>query len=83
MSLKELKKVLTEKVIIGSEETIKKLKQGKTKKVFLASNCREDVKARIKRYAQLGNIEIYELEETNRELGTLCKKSYAISVISV
>lgn len=83
MSLKELRKALNEKLVIGSERTIKLMKQGKIKKVFLASNCREEIKNQIKRYAELSKVEVYEMKEANDELGTICKKSYSISVISV
>ena len=83
MSLKELKKALTGTTVICSKRTIKLLKQGKVKKVFLSSNCREDIKKRIEYYGSLGNVEIYEIKKQPLELGNLCKKSYAVSVVSV
>ena len=82
MSIKELKKILTANPILGTKETIKRIKQGKINKVFLASNCREDIKKQIHYYAKIGKIEVYEMKETSAELGTVCKKPYAISVLS-
>jgi len=83
MSLKELKKAIAGKAIYGSKETLKLIKRGKVQKVFLSSNCQEDFKRRIQKYAVLGEIEVFEMKENNHELGTLCKKPYAISVISI
>lgn len=84
MSTKKLKKALEEKnVIFGSEETIKKLKHGKLKIVFVSSNCKEEVKERIKHYCEVGKVELIEMEEANDEIGVICKKPFPISVVSV
>jgi large subunit ribosomal protein L30e len=84
MSTKKLREALKEKnVIFGSEETIKQLKLGKVKKVFVSRNCKEDVKERIRHYCEVGNVELVEMKEANDELGVICKKPFAISVVSV
>ena len=49
MSLDELKKALKEKtLVLGADRTLKRLQNGKCKKVFLASNCPENLKRKIK-----------------------------------
>ena len=82
MSITELGKALKEKTLaIGTERTIKMLKNGRAKKVFLASNCSSEVKASVMRYARLSNAEVVELELPNDEVGMACKKPFPISVL--
>ncbi len=82
MSLDELKKALTEKgLVLGSRKVISKLKNAKLKKVFLSSNCRDDVARDVRHYAKLNKIELIQLDKTNEDVGVLCKKSFSISVL--
>ena len=80
MSIVKLKKALKEqKVIFGTQRTLKNIKLGHTKVVFLASNCQEDIKKQIKSYK---NIEIIELKIPNDEVAMICKRPHSISVLS-
>lgn len=80
----EIKKLLEkEKVIIGTKETIKQLKLGKIAKVFLSSNTPKEVKEDIEYYSKLGKVEVVKLEQLNVDLGTVCRKPFPISVLSV
>jgi len=82
MSLTELKKALKEKTIsFGTQNTIKRLKNKDVKKVFLASNCPDDVKDTIKRYAKMNKVDIVNLKQPNDEIGLTCKKQFGISVL--
>lgn len=82
MSIAELKKALKEKTItFGSEKTLKMLKNGKVKKVFLASNCPEDMKETIEYYAKINKVDIIKLKIPNDEIGLTCKKAFGISVL--
>lgn len=82
--INEIKKALkNKKIIIGTERTIKNLRLGKISKVFLTSNCPEDVKKNIKYYSKLAKVEVIQLKQPNDELGALCKKPFSISVLSV
>ena len=81
-NISEIKKSLKEgKMIIGTERTMKGLRQGKLEKVYLSSNCSEDVKNDIKHYSQLSNVNVVELSQPNEELGVICKKTFSISVL--
>lgn len=71
-----------EKLVIGTDRTLKMLKNEKLKKVFIVSNCSEDVKNEIKKYVEIAKIEVVELKIDNIELGAMCKKPFAISVLS-
>lgn len=79
MSLSELKKALKEKnLVFGCKRTLKNLRLGKCKKVFLASNCPEKIKEDIKSY----DAEIVELKEPSAEIALICKRPHGISVLS-
>lgn len=67
------------KVIFGLQNTMKKLKKGEAKKVYISFNCPD--KEGIMRQAKLTGVELIQLEETNNQLGVICKKPYAISVL--
>ena len=80
----EIKKYIKEnKAIIGTEETIKGLKKGTIREVFLSANCPENVKETIQRYVKISSIKMNELDIPNDELGVICKKPFPISVLSV
>lgn len=82
--IEEIKKIAKAgKAVFGSEETLKALKLGKVGKVFVTSNCPEDVKADIAYYAELSGAEVANLAIPNDELGTICRKPFVISVLSV
>jgi len=82
MSLDILKKALKEKeIVFGVDRTIKKLKRGKCEKVFLSSNCPEDLKEDVDYYSKLTKTEVVSLNQPNDELGMMCKKPFSISVL--
>ncbi len=82
--IEDLKKLVkTKKVVFGREETVKGLKLGKLGKVYMTVNCPEDLKADIAYYAELSGAEIVQLSIPNDELGTICRKPFVISVLSV
>lgn len=79
MSIAKLKKAIKEeKLVYGYKETLGNLRQGKTKVVFLSSNCPEDIKNKIKDY----KAEIISLKIPNEEISILCKKPFLVSVLS-
>jgi large subunit ribosomal protein L30e len=71
------------KAIIGSNETLKAIRKGKVKKVYISSNCSEDVKNDVKHYTKLSGVELIELDKTNEELGILARKPFFVSVLGV
>ncbi len=79
MSLSKLKAILKEKnLVYGTEKTLKNLRLGKPKIVFLASNCPEDVRNKIKSY----EVEVVELDEPSDELALICKRAHSVLVLS-
>ena len=81
MSLDNLKKAIKEKKLtIGTEKTIKALKKGEAKEVFISKNCPELLRKEIKNYAAISNISVNELKKSNEEIGTICKKPFSINL---
>jgi len=79
-----LKKSLNEgKVVIGTQQVIKLLKQGKLKRIYLSSNCPTEVTAELEHYSKLAKIEVVRLSRSNNDLGVFCKKPFSISVLGV
>ena len=82
MSLQELRRALKEeKVIFGTKETLKSLKKGKLKKVFLSGNCPETVRDDIKHFSKTAKVEVIELTQPGDEIALLCKKNFSVSVL--
>lgn len=82
--LTEIKKNLnTKNIYVGTEETMRALRNGKLAKVFIASNCSDESKADLMHYTQLSKVELVELKIPNDELAVVCKRPYNISVIGL
>ncbi|MFH2027964.1 MAG: ribosomal L7Ae/L30e/S12e/Gadd45 family protein [Nanoarchaeota archaeon] len=80
----EIKKYLKEdKVIIGTDKTLKGLRAGKMSKIVLSLNCPEDVENDINHYSKISNVKVVKLDIPNDELGIVCKKPYSISVLGI
>jgi len=79
MSLSKLKSLLKEKnIVYGTDRTLKNLKLGKTKVVFLARNCPQDIRNKIKSY----DVDVIELEEASDEITLICKRAHSVIVLS-
>ena len=80
----EIKELIEQdKLIIGTDLTLKNLKMNKIKKVFLTSNVDESVAEKIKHYCSINEVEYVEIPQTNEDLGVMCKKPFNISILSV
>ena len=82
--LGEIRGILKENLaVLGEQRTLKLLRAGKLKKVFVAANVSSFVKEDLRRYGQLSNVAVVDLTLSNEEIGVLCKKPFLISVIGV
>ena len=63
----------------GVEVTLKKLRKGELKKIYLSKDCKD--KETILSLAQKTGIHVIELQETNAEIGVVCKKPFSISAL--
>lgn len=82
--VKDLKDLLKKKkLVIGTEKTLKMIREMGITKVYISSNCPEKVKQDFEYYSKLNKFEIVYLKQNNEELGTVCKKPFNISVIGL
>ncbi len=80
--MEDLKKALQEnKVIIGKDKVLRKLRIGKLEKVYLASNCPKYLKEDAMHLAKIHQIKLKEMQENNEQLGIICKKQFSISIL--
>lgn len=70
-------------ILFGSERTIKALRIGKVERIYFSSNCPEVAEEDIRTYAGLSEVPLFQLQYPNDEIGALCKKPFAISVVAV
>ncbi|MSR86150.1 hypothetical protein EXS74_02025 [Candidatus Woesearchaeota archaeon] len=83
MSVDQLKKALKEeKCIFGLNETLKNLKLGKAKTIFLAKDCNSIEREKILHYKKLAQLNVIELDIKGSEVGALSKKQFSVSVLS-
>ena len=72
-----------EKLIVGTDIVLKKLKNGEVQTVYVTANAPELVKTDVIYYAKLANIPVIEIEQTNEDLKEICKKKFLISLVAV
>jgi large subunit ribosomal protein L30e len=83
-AVEDLRKLLSaEKLVLGTEDTLKLLRNGKLRKVVVASDCNESMKDNFSRYCEMAGVECLEIAQSSEEVGVLCRKPFAISVIGV
>ena len=68
------------RLVLGTKETIKNMKLGKLEKVFLTSNCPEDILKDVEHYSGISGCQTEQLSIPNDELGVICRKEFAVSV---
>jgi len=71
--------VLTGKVHLGRQQTIKALKRKEVKLVITASNCEEAAVKELKTQ----NAPRYRFPGNNLELGSACGKPFSVSMVSI
>lgn len=80
----DLKKYVKEdKLVLGTDKTLKLLKTGGVAQLFRASNCPEDLKSDVDHYAKLASVEVVDVPLSNEELGTICKKPFSIVLMGL
>jgi len=80
----EIRSLLADnKLVIGAERTLKMLRLGRLRQVYLSANCADSTKEDIMHYSKLGGVKVKELAYPGSELGVVCKKPYSISVLGV
>lgn len=86
MELADFKKTIVNareknKLVLGTDQTIKLLKSGKVK--FIASANNNPSINGIKYYSELAGVEVYLYPGDGLSLGELCKKPFSVSTLAV
>ena len=82
--MKELRDALKQnKVVFGSKSAIKYLKLGNAKLIVVASNCPEDIKNNLEKYAKLSGLKIKNFDGTAKQLGVFCGKPFSIASLAI
>ena len=83
MSVAKLREALkSQKITYGTRETLRNLKLGKTKVVFLSKDCEEHTKKSLQYYSGLSKIDLIPIDQGSKEIAQLCKRNYPVSVLS-
>jgi len=83
MSLENLKSAIKQhKLVFGNNNTIRNIKNSKTKVVFLANNCGKEIEDNIVYYAKVAKVKVIKLDKPRSEISVFCKKNFPVSVIS-
>ena len=72
-----------EKAIIGKEQTLKKMRQGKIKKVFLAKNTPPELRREIEIVGKAEGSEVVPLDIKSDQLGIIAGKKFNILIIGI
>ena len=79
-----IRKLIEEKkVTIGTAATTRALKADGLKNIIIASNASQATKDTLARYTGVTKTPVEIIETPNDELGTMCKKPFAISVLGI
>ncbi len=71
------------KAILGYKSTIKSLKKGQLKAIFVSSNTPSVVKAEINYYSHIAGVNVYPYTGSNIDLGAACGKYYRVSLLGI
>ncbi|XP_043829313.1 60S ribosomal protein L30-like [Dromiciops gliroides] len=69
------------KYVLGYKETLKMIRQGKTKLVILANTCPALRKSEIEYYTMLAKTGVHRSSGNNIEVGTACGKYYRVCTL--
>jgi len=84
MSQAEIKKFMKEKrLVIGTNQTMDKLRKDKIEKIFTSRNCPEEILNDLETYSKMSGIKLEKLKVNSIDLGTICKKQFNIAVLGV
>ena len=71
------------KAVLGYKQTLKALRKGSLKAIFVAYNTPSIVKAEVNYYSRLSATPIYHYLGNNIDLGSACGKYHRISILGI
>jgi large subunit ribosomal protein L30e len=76
-------KLKQKKVVIGYKSVIKSLKTSRPELVVYANNFPDEEKKMVEHNAKISNVEIKEYPNDSVNLGLVCGKPFAVSVLAI
>ncbi|MEM4755650.1 MAG: ribosomal L7Ae/L30e/S12e/Gadd45 family protein [Candidatus Woesearchaeota archaeon] len=73
----------TQKLVFGKEMTLKSLKKNELRQIIVTKNIPEQVRSDVVHYAAIAKVDVTFSSLTNEELGILCKKPFAVSLLGI
>jgi large subunit ribosomal protein L30e len=71
------------KAVLGYKQTLKTLRKGLLKAIFVAHNTPSIIKAEVNYYSVLSNTPIYHYTGNNIDLGSACGKYHRVSILGI
>jgi large subunit ribosomal protein L30e len=71
------------KAVLGYKSTLKSLRKGNLKAIFVSSNTPSIVKAEINYYSLLANTMVYHYTGNNIDLGSACGRYHRVAVLGI
>ena len=71
------------KAVLGYKQTLKALRKGTLKAIFVAHNTPSIVKAEVNYYSVIYNTPIYHYLGNNIDLGSACGKYHRVAILGI
>lgn len=71
------------KAVLGYKTTLRELRKGNLKAIFVASNTPAIVKAEINYYSLLAKCHVYSYVGNNIDLGSACGRYHRVAVLGI
>ncbi len=71
------------KAVLGYKQTLKTLRKGLLKAIFVAHNTPSIIKAEVNYYSVLSNTHIYHYTGNNIDLGSACGKYHRVAILGI
>lgn len=70
-------------VSFGTNSVLKNMMGGKGRLVIISENCASETYGKIKQYSGVTNIPVFVFKGSSNDLGTICKKPFPISAMTI
>ena len=71
------------KAVLGYKSTLKALRKGSLKAIFVAHNTPSIIKAEINYYSVLANTHVYHYTGNNIDLGSACGRYHRVALLGI
>ncbi|MFH1821659.1 MAG: 50S ribosomal protein L30e [Methanobacteriota archaeon] len=83
VSRKVAQAMVTGKVIMGTDKSLKALKRGQARLVIVSSNCARETLEDVKHYSKLADTKFHIFDGDSTSLGLACGKPFSVDMLVV